>query len=98
MPVLACNCFSPSPEARKWNELIKKHMLVGDAEQAILTYVNMQVLGLRADNYTFPVLLKAAGKICLSHIGYALHGQAIKNWFVCAFFCPNCFDKHVWNS
>lgn len=78
MPVLACNCFSPSPEARKWNELIKKHMLVGDAEQAILTYVNMQVLGLRADNYTFPVLLKAAGKICLSHIGYALHGQAIK--------------------
>ncbi|KAJ9167643.1 hypothetical protein P3X46_019260 [Hevea brasiliensis] len=78
MPVLACNCFAPSLEVRKWNEIMKKYMLMGDAEQAILTYVNMQVLGFDVDNYTFPVVLKAAGKSCVSHIGFALHGQTIK--------------------
>ncbi|KDP33502.1 hypothetical protein JCGZ_07073 [Jatropha curcas] len=81
MPLLVCNCFMPSLEVRRWNEIIKKHMLVGNAEQAVLTYVNMQVHGFRADNYTFPILLKAAGKNCASRIGFAFHGQTIKTGF-----------------
>ncbi|CAK7353966.1 unnamed protein product [Dovyalis caffra] len=81
MAALACNCILPSPEVRKWNEIIKKHMLNGDAVQAMCTYVNVQGLGFYADNYTFPILLKAAGSWPSPCIGFALHGQTIKAGF-----------------
>ncbi|XP_050218054.1 pentatricopeptide repeat-containing protein At3g29230-like isoform X2 [Mercurialis annua] len=81
MPILASNSFLPYPEVRKWNEIIKKKMDMGDAEQAILTYLKIQELGFFADNYTFPVLLKAAWRIGSSPIGFALHGQTIKMGF-----------------
>ena len=47
---------------------------MGNAEQAILTFLKSQQLGFHADNYTFPVLLKAAGKLYDSKFGFALHG------------------------
>uniref|UniRef100_A0A6N2NJY8 Pentatricopeptide repeat-containing protein n=1 Tax=Salix viminalis TaxID=40686 RepID=A0A6N2NJY8_SALVM len=62
MAGLSCNCVLPSPEMRKWNEIIKKNMLNGDAIQAMVTYVNVQEIGFHADNFTFPILLKAAGR------------------------------------
>ncbi|KAJ6329837.1 hypothetical protein OIU76_008627 [Salix suchowensis] len=78
MAGLSCNCVLPSPEMRKWNEIIKKYMLNGDAVQAMVTYVNVQEIGFRADNFTFPILLKAAGSWSSPRIGLALHGQTIK--------------------
>ncbi|KAH9760299.1 eukaryotic translation initiation factor isoform 4G-2 [Citrus sinensis] len=50
-------------------------------KNAILTYVNMQELGVHADNYSFPLLLKAAGILSSSCIGLMLHGQTIKTGF-----------------
>ncbi|KAJ6995517.1 pentatricopeptide repeat-containing protein [Populus alba x Populus x berolinensis] len=81
MAGLAYNCVLPSPEMRQWNEIIKKHVLNGDAVQAMVTYVNVQEIGLHADNFTFPILLKAAGSWSSPCIGLALHGQTIKAGF-----------------
>ncbi|KAG5244526.1 pentatricopeptide repeat-containing protein [Salix suchowensis] len=81
MAGLSCNCVLPSPEMRKWNEIIKKNMLNGDAVQAMVTYVNVQEIGFHADNFTFPILLKAAGRWSSPCIGLALHGQTIKAGF-----------------
>ncbi|PRQ26876.1 putative tetratricopeptide-like helical domain-containing protein [Rosa chinensis] len=74
-------CLSTSPDLQKWNNIIKAQVLEGNAGQAIRSYVKMQRLGLFADNYTFPVLLKAAGNASYLGIGLALHGQILKTGF-----------------
>lgn len=75
-------CLSPVlDDSRSWNKNIKKQVLKGNVEKAILTYINMQELGSQADNYTFPILLKAAGNHSSSCIGFALHGVTIKTGF-----------------
>uniref|UniRef100_A0A2P2IKK8 Pentatricopeptide repeat-containing protein n=1 Tax=Rhizophora mucronata TaxID=61149 RepID=A0A2P2IKK8_RHIMU len=92
MSLVACSCFMPSSESevRKWNQIIKKQMQMGDAKGAMLTYVNMQMLvGLCADNYTYPILLKAAGTCSCPRIGFALHAQTIKTGFVRHAFVQN---------
>ncbi|KAJ0090773.1 hypothetical protein Patl1_12598 [Pistacia atlantica] len=88
MSLLACNtfCKSTSSDLSYWNKLIKNKLLKGSAEQAILTYINMQELGIHADNYSFPVLLKACSSLCSSSVGLMLHGQTIK-----AGFCGHVF-------
>ena len=91
MPLLACNRFLPCPEVKKWNEVIKKQMHMGNAEQAILTFLKIQQLGFHADNYTFLVLLKEAEKFCDSKFGFALHGQTIKTDFL-----PMFLSKLLW--
>lgn len=81
--LLACNGIltSPSLETSNWNKLIENKLLNGKAEQAILTCANMQELGIHVDNYSFPLLLKAAGILSSSRIGLMLHGQTIKTGF-----------------
>lgn len=72
MAFLACNviCLSPvHDDLRGWNKNIKTQVLKGNVEKAILTYLNMQELGYHADNYTFPILLKAAGNLLNSCFG-----------------------------
>ncbi|KAJ8775392.1 hypothetical protein K2173_023157 [Erythroxylum novogranatense] len=81
MSLLTCSGFSPTPVQRKWNESIKKRIHVGDPEGAILTYLNMQLLGIVADNYTYPLLLKAAGTCSTSCVGFALHAHTLKTGF-----------------
>jgi pentatricopeptide repeat protein len=84
MAFLACNviCLSPvHDDLRGWNKNIKKQVLKGNVEKAILTYLNMQELGYHADNYTFPILLKAAGNLLNSCFGCSLHGVTIKTGF-----------------
>ncbi len=46
-----------------------------------MPYLNMQELGYHADNYTFLILLKAAGNLLNSCIGCSLHGVTIKTGF-----------------
>ncbi|XP_044463859.1 pentatricopeptide repeat-containing protein At3g29230-like isoform X1 [Mangifera indica] len=92
MTLLACNTFfeaAPSDltsDLSYWNKLIKSKLLKGNAEQAILTYINMQELGIHADNYSFPVLLKACSSLRSYSVGLMLHGQTIK-----AGFCGHVF-------
>lgn len=63
------------------NKKIREQVLKGNAKKAILTYINMQELGYLGDNYIFPILLKAAGELAESRIGFSLHGQTIKTGF-----------------
>ncbi|CAN1341839.1 Pentatricopeptide repeat-containing protein At2g45350, chloroplastic [Linum perenne] len=83
MAALACSSVMPSSEVKKWNVIIKKQLINGNAERAILTYADIQLVGFRPDNYTLPVLLKAAGscRFGSSRVGLTLHGQAIKTGF-----------------
>ncbi|KAJ7966281.1 putative Pentatricopeptide repeat-containing protein [Quillaja saponaria] len=83
MALPVCNFIplTPLPDPQSWNRIIKKQLQKGDAEHTILTYIKMQEIGCRADNYTFPFLFKAAGILSSSCIGYALHGQTIKTGF-----------------
>ncbi|KAF9615907.1 hypothetical protein IFM89_027110 [Coptis chinensis] len=83
MASLTCclNCTSSSHDLRSWNKIIKHHVLEGNPDQAIRTYRNMLVDGYIGDNYTFPVLLKAAARLSSSHIGSVLHGQIMKSRF-----------------
>lgn len=73
-------CIYPSvlPDQRSWNKFIKKQVLKRNTRQALHSYINMQELGFSADNFTFPILLKAAGSASYSCIGLALHGQTVK--------------------
>ncbi|PIA43951.1 hypothetical protein AQUCO_01800185v1 [Aquilegia coerulea] len=72
---------TPSNELRSWNKIIKQQVLGGNSEQALLTYKTMLQNGYNGDNYTFPVLLKAAGRLSYVDIGYVLHGQTIKTGY-----------------
>lgn len=82
---MTCNSIScqqsASLDLQRWNNVIKTQVLEGNAGHAIRSYVNMQRHGLFADNYTFPVLLKAAGNASYLGVGLALHGQAVKTGF-----------------
>lgn len=73
-------CINPLslPDQRSWNKFIKKRVLEGNTRRAIQSYINMQELGFGADNYTFPILLRALGSASYSCTGLALHGQATK--------------------
>ncbi|XP_065848804.1 pentatricopeptide repeat-containing protein At3g29230-like [Euphorbia lathyris] len=81
MALFTCNSSLPSPGLRNWNSIIKKQMEMGEPENAIMTYLKMQALGFHGDNYTFPLLLKAAGRISAPNLGFSLHGHTIKTGF-----------------
>ncbi|KAK9279976.1 hypothetical protein L1049_013660 [Liquidambar formosana] len=84
MALVACSFIprSASPDPRSWNKIIKEHVLNGDPRGAILAYINMQKFGFNADNFTFPILLKAVGSLSSCYdIGFALHGQTIKTGY-----------------
>uniref|UniRef100_A0A7N0V2E0 Pentatricopeptide repeat-containing protein n=1 Tax=Kalanchoe fedtschenkoi TaxID=63787 RepID=A0A7N0V2E0_KALFE len=66
---------------KECNKVIRKQAADGSLEQALLTYIDMQEIGFFADNYTFPVLLKAAAKLRDCGLGYALHCQTVKTGF-----------------
>ncbi|EXC01122.1 hypothetical protein L484_025495 [Morus notabilis] len=79
MALVTCNfaSFLLSPDQRSWNKLIKKQVLMGNVRQAIQSYIDMLDSGFFADNFTFPILLKASN-FCS---GLQLHGQSIKSGF-----------------
>ncbi|XP_030488619.1 pentatricopeptide repeat-containing protein At3g29230 [Cannabis sativa] len=84
MAVFTCNlfCISPSPNGdpaiSHWNKLIKRQVAKGNPWQAIRSYTHMQKLGLFPDNFTFPILLKAAATVSHAPFVFGLHAQAIK--------------------
>ncbi|CDP07865.1 unnamed protein product [Coffea canephora] len=80
MAVLSSNPVLPT-SLQSWNKIIKKQELEGCHEKAILSFIHMQELGHFADNFTYPILLKAAANLSLDKLGLALHGQIIKNVF-----------------
>ncbi|PON68655.1 Tetratricopeptide-like helical domain containing protein [Trema orientale] len=81
MALSSCNfiCLSLYPDQSiSWNKLIKKEVLKGNPWQAIRSYIDMQELGFFADNFTYPILLKAAATASTARSVFELHGQTIK--------------------
>ncbi|XXG51805.1 hypothetical protein AAC387_Pa03g0296 [Persea americana] len=83
---MACSVLSicppsPTPNPRQWNAIIKHQVLDDSPHQAILTYIKMLEAGASPDNYTFPILLKAATHLSSPHIGPSLHAHTIKTGF-----------------
>ncbi|XP_062098646.1 pentatricopeptide repeat-containing protein At3g29230-like [Humulus lupulus] len=81
MALFTCNLFCLSPPTDpsiSWNKLIKRQVLTGNPWQGIRSYIHMQEVGLFADNFTFPILLKAAGSASYVRFVFGLHGQTIK--------------------
>ncbi|CAI9094641.1 OLC1v1030416C1 [Oldenlandia corymbosa var. corymbosa] len=77
---LSYSLVLPRTEA-SWNKIIKKQLLERKPEKAMLTFLRMRELGHSADNFTYPILLKAAANLSLEGVGIALHGQIIKTGF-----------------
>lgn len=75
----------PSPDQidlRTWNKIIKRQVIEGNTKGAFLTYQQMQQTGIfTPDNFTFPVLLKAASNLSNPRLGLALHAQIAKTPF-----------------
>ncbi|WCJ30406.1 Pentatricopeptide repeat (PPR) superfamily protein [Euphorbia peplus] len=77
MPLTSCNSQFPS----SWNSTIKTHIQTGNPQTAIKTYLQMQALTFHPDNYTFPLLLKAAAKLSNPNLSLSLHAHTIKSGF-----------------
>lgn len=59
-----------------WNFMIRGYASDGtNAYKAIALYRKMVSLGFKADNFTFPFVLKACGDLGLSEMGKEIHGQ-----------------------
>ncbi|KAI3908030.1 hypothetical protein MKW98_003675 [Papaver atlanticum] len=79
-----CFCHSsPSlPSHRKqWNKMIKHNVVDGNPNQAIFVYKQMLESGCNGDNFTYPILLKAATHLSSPISILTVHGQAIKTGF-----------------
>lgn len=83
MSLLVSNivCKSIPPDSIYWNKLVKRKFNSGNPEQAIQTYVSMVESGFRADDYCFPIVLKAAASLSMSSTGLMLHAQITKTGF-----------------
>ncbi|KAB2627943.1 pentatricopeptide repeat-containing protein [Pyrus ussuriensis x Pyrus communis] len=85
MASVTCNFTSLSPSSggsdqRSWNQIARNQVVKRNVEHAFQSYIEMQKLGFSADNYTFPLLLNAAGNTSL-RIGLTLHGRTVKTGF-----------------
>lgn len=56
-------------------------MQEGHVNLAFSAFIRMRESGFYPDNFTFPLLLEAAGRRSLVYLGYALHGQVIKGGY-----------------
>lgn len=71
----------PSSDTFAWNNLIQTHLTTGDVHQALSTYHQMLLRGVRPDPHTLPRVLTASrlsGHLCL---GKQLHAHALKLGF-----------------
>uniref|UniRef100_A0A1D1ZDX2 Pentatricopeptide repeat-containing protein At3g29230 n=1 Tax=Anthurium amnicola TaxID=1678845 RepID=A0A1D1ZDX2_9ARAE len=80
MASAAVRCWPPC-NLQEGNRAIQQQLMQGRSRDAILTYVRMQEWGLSGDNFTFPLLLKAASNFESSRMGATLHGQSTKNGY-----------------
>lgn len=78
-----CSCLNDwgSVDGKQWNKIIKDQVIQGNYLKAILLYRKMLERGYHGDNYTFPILVKAASNLSCVHTGAVLHGQTIKTGF-----------------
>ncbi|XXG79499.1 hypothetical protein AAC387_Pa09g0549 [Persea americana] len=67
-----------NPDTFQWNVMIKGYVDNGFFEEAFEFYQLMQVMGVRADNYTFPFVIKSCAGLCSFVEGWKIHCRLIK--------------------
>lgn len=65
-----------------WNSLISGYAELGQYEDALALYFQMEEEGVEPDRYTFPRVLKACAGIGSLRIGEAVHRHAVRTGFV----------------
>lgn len=73
-----------------YNVMIKGHVKSGSCVRALFLFDELRVKGLWPDNYTYPFVLKAVGKLVLVLEGEKIHGFALKSGVL--------YDCYVCNS
>ncbi|KAK9265428.1 hypothetical protein L1049_003553 [Liquidambar formosana] len=79
-----------NPSSLLFNSIIRAYTLYGFAEKTIGSYIRMHRLGLRADNFTFPFVLKSCVVLSSRWMGKCVHGQSLRIGLE--------FDLYVGNS
>lgn len=64
-----------------YNTMIKGYVLSSKPKRALDYYTEMRKNGLLADNYTYPVVLKACGMMSGLWEGREIHGEVVKGGF-----------------
>ncbi|XP_074275431.1 pentatricopeptide repeat-containing protein At4g21065-like [Silene latifolia] len=84
-----------TPNSYYWNTMVRSYCDSSDPFQSISLFLAMHLQEPhrtvpKPDNFTYPFVLKACGKLKDAQIGKQVHGLVLKVGFRC--------DKYVWNS
>lgn len=60
-----------------WNSMIRGFACYGHSLRSLLLYREMLYYGQKADNFTYPFVLKACGDLVLVEIGRRVHGEVV---------------------
>lgn len=87
----ACSIFDEieDPCSFDCNAMIRGYLKDMRVEQALCTYLGMLEIGVEADNFTYPLLLKACALLGAREEGAQIHGQVMKHGFVEDVFVQN---------
>ncbi|KAL0329921.1 UNVERIFIED_CONTAM: Pentatricopeptide repeat-containing protein [Sesamum radiatum] len=87
----ACSIFQQidDPASFEFNAMIRGHVKEFNSEAALCTYLDMLEVGVEADNFTYPSLLKACASLSAVEEGMQIHGQVLKLGFVEDVFVQN---------
>jgi pentatricopeptide repeat protein len=65
-----------------WTAMISGHAQQGNAEETIKLFIKMPLAGLKADEFTYAIVLSACGMLSSLKQGMQLHGQVLKSGFL----------------
>lgn len=71
-------CFS---NLLLWNSILRANVLHGNYAEALKIYLKMRTLGIGADGFTFPLVIRACSLIGCSKLGHVLHCHVLQKGF-----------------
>ncbi|KAK9123099.1 hypothetical protein Sjap_012701 [Stephania japonica] len=77
------------PEVFAWNTVIRKHAKSAYPIEAVNAFFRMQRMGVPADNYTYPFVLKACGRCLRVGEGRQVHCLVVKSGFLLDHYVGN---------
>ncbi|KAF8390777.1 hypothetical protein HHK36_025305 [Tetracentron sinense] len=81
---------SQSSDAFLWNVMIRGLAENGRHDHSILLYRQMQEMGIKPDNFTFPFVLKACGHLRDIEYGEKIHRDVVEFGYESNIFVGNC--------
>ncbi|KAK9268255.1 hypothetical protein L1049_010698 [Liquidambar formosana] len=80
---------SPEPDLVSWSSLISGYAQSGLGEEALLAFLEMHLLGVKCNEFTFPSVLKACSIIKDLRVGMQVHGIVVVTGFESDEFVAN---------